>query len=40
MMREFLEVIELAPEAAKAAVWNGQITDAKTITALYWLDKP
>jgi ADP-ribose pyrophosphatase len=37
---EFLEVIELAPEAAKAAVWNGQITDAKTITALYWLDKP
>ncbi len=37
---EFLEVVELAPEAAKAAVWNGQITDAKTITALYWLDKP
>jgi ADP-ribose pyrophosphatase len=37
---EFLEVIELAPEAAKVAVWNGQITDAKTITALYWLDKP
>ena len=37
---EFLEVVELAPEAAKAAVWNGQITDAKTITALYWLDRP
>ena len=37
---EFLEVIELAPAEAKAAVWNGQITDAKTITALYWLDKP
>lgn len=37
---EFLEVVELAPEAAKAAVWNGQITDAKTITALFWLDKP
>jgi len=37
---EFLEVIELGPAAAKAAVWNGQITDAKTITALYWLDKP
>jgi ADP-ribose pyrophosphatase len=37
---EFLEVIELAPEAAKAAVWSGQITDAKTITALFWLDRP
>lgn len=37
---EFLEVVELAPAEAKAAVWNGQITDAKTITALYWLDKP
>lgn len=36
---EFLEVIELAP-AAKAAVWNGQITDAKTVTALFWLDRP
>ena len=37
---EFLEVIELAPEAARAAVWDGRITDAKTITALFWLDKP
>jgi ADP-ribose pyrophosphatase len=37
---EFLEVLELAPEEARAAVWNGEITDAKTITALYWLDKP
>ncbi len=37
---EFLEVLELAPAEAKAAVWTGQITDAKTITALYWLDKP
>jgi ADP-ribose pyrophosphatase len=37
---EFLEVVELAPAEAKTAVWNGQITDAKTITALYWLDKP
>ena len=37
---EFLEVVELAPAEAKAAVWTGQITDAKTITALYWLDKP
>lgn len=37
---EFLEVIELAPGEARQAVWNGQITDAKTITALYWLDRP
>ena len=37
---EFLEVLELAPAEAKAAVWTGQITDAKTITALFWLDKP
>ena len=37
---EFLEVMELAPEDAKAAVWDGRITDAKTITALFWLDKP
>ena len=36
---EFLEVIELAPGAARAAVWNGQITDAKTVTALFWLDR-
>ncbi len=37
---EFLEVGELAPAAAKAAVWNGLITDAKTVTALFWLDRP
>ncbi len=37
---EFLEVVELAPAAAKVAVWNGQITDAKTVTALFWLDRP
>ncbi|WP_153146022.1 NUDIX domain-containing protein [Dechloromonas sp. H13] len=37
---EFLEVVEVAPEAARAAVWNGQITDAKTVTALFWLDRP
>jgi ADP-ribose pyrophosphatase len=37
---EFLEVVEVTPEDAKAAVWNGQITDAKTISALYWLDRP
>jgi ADP-ribose pyrophosphatase len=37
---EFLEVVEVTPEDARAAVWNGQITDAKTISALYWLDRP
>ncbi len=37
---EFLDVVELAPAAARAAVWNGQITDAKTVTALFWLDRP
>ena len=37
---EFLDVLELSPEAARQAVWSGQITDAKTITALFWLDRP
>ena len=37
---EFLDVLELSPAAARQAVWNGQITDGKTITALYWLDRP
>jgi ADP-ribose pyrophosphatase len=37
---EFLEVVELSPAAAKQAVWNGQITDSKTITSLFWLDRP
>lgn len=37
---EFLEVVELAPAEAKQAVWDGRITDAKTIAALFWLDKP
>lgn len=37
---EFLDVVELAPADAKAAVWSGQITDAKTVTALFWLDRP
>jgi ADP-ribose pyrophosphatase len=36
---EFLEVIELSPTEAKQAVWDGRITDAKTITALFWLEK-
>lgn len=37
---EFLDVVELSPAAAKDAVWNGEITDSKTITALYWLERP
>ena len=37
---EFLDVIELSPVAAKEAVWNGLITDAKTISSLFWLDRP
>lgn len=37
---EFLDVVELSPAEARQAVWDGLITDAKTITALYWLDKP
>lgn len=37
---EFLEVFEMSPSEAKQAVWDGRITDAKTIAALFWLDKP
>lgn len=37
---EFLDVVELSPEAARQAVWNGQITDAKTISSLFWLSQP
>lgn len=37
---EFLEVVEVSPEDAKAAVWSGQITDAKTVCALFWLERP
>ena len=36
---EFLEVLELAPDEAKSAVLDGRITDAKTIAALFWLDR-
>jgi len=37
-----LLVRELSPghSLTRAAVWDGRITDAKTITALFWLDKP
>lgn len=36
---EFLDVLELRLEDAVAAVRNGEITDAKTITALFWAEK-
>lgn len=36
---EFLEVLELSPAEARQAVWDGRITDGKTISALYWLDR-
>ncbi len=36
---EFLEVIELSLPDALLAVRDGEITDAKTITALFWADK-
>lgn len=37
---EFLDVVEISPEEAVQAVWNGRITDAKTIAALFWLGRP
>lgn len=37
---EFLDVLELSPSEARQAVWEGRITDAKTIAALYWLERP
>jgi len=37
---EFLELVTLSPEEARQAVWDGRITDAKTITSLFWLTKP
>lgn len=36
---EFLELVELSPEEAKNAVFSGLITDAKTISSLYWLER-
>ncbi len=36
---EFLEITRLSPQAATAAVFSGQITDAKTISALFWLPR-
>jgi ADP-ribose pyrophosphatase len=36
---EFLEVIELSLTDAVASVRDGEITDAKTVTALFWAEK-
>ena len=36
---EFIDVLELTLEEAMAAVRAGEITDAKTITALFWAEK-
>ncbi|WP_374326530.1 NUDIX domain-containing protein [Azonexus sp.] len=36
---EFLDVLQLSPAAAREAIFAGEITDAKTITALYWLTR-
>lgn len=36
---EFLEFLEMSPGEAAAAVLAGRITDAKTITALFWAEK-
>ena len=36
---EFLDVLELTPQEAREAVFRGEITDAKTITALYWAER-
>lgn len=35
---EFLELVYMTPAEARAAVLDGRITDAKTITALYWAE--
>lgn len=36
---EFLDVLQLSPAAAREAIFAGEITDAKTIAALYWLTR-
>lgn len=36
---EYIEVIEWTLEEAEAAVFDGRITDAKTITCLFWARK-
>ncbi|MDY0035230.1 MAG: NUDIX hydrolase [Zoogloea oleivorans] len=36
---EFLEIVHMSLVAARAAVFDGRITDAKTITALFWAER-
>lgn len=36
---EFLDLLELSLPEARDRVLNGEITDAKTITALYWAER-
>lgn len=36
---EFLDVLSLSLDEAVAAIRDGRITDAKTITALFWAEK-
>lgn len=36
---EFLEVLPLSLEAAMSAVWRGELTDAKTLSALIWAQR-
>ena len=36
---EFIDVLELTLEEAVAAVRNGSVTDAKTITGIFWAEK-
>jgi ADP-ribose pyrophosphatase len=36
---EFIDILELTLEEAVVAVGNGEITDAKTIVALFWAEK-
>ena len=36
---EFLELIPTALDDAFEMVWNGKITDVKTIIGLLWVDK-
>lgn len=36
---EFLEIVYLTLDEARAAVFDGSITDSKTITALFWAER-
>ena len=36
---EFLEFFPVQPEEAIAMVWNGKITDVKTMIGLLWFEK-